>query len=166
MNPLPCDGERRFGTGEMRRDGYGCAGGEGGGGGGVGESQRGTDADAGGGALSAGDVERLLQDRRRVRLRRAARNAKVAAANGFGSASAVAAAVVTGAMQGLPVGHGGPAGRGPKLGEVDVVAMVEAAADQVVDEIVQEQVAEMLRVCDNAVDWMLAAEFAPWPGEA
>lgn len=155
VTELVDDGEGCLGTGQVRSDRVGradCHGGDG--------------ADAGVGVLSADDVERLLQDRQRVRLRRAARNANIAAANGLGSASSVAAAVVTGAMNGLPVGYGGAGGCGPQPGEVDVVAMVEAAADQVVDEIVEEHVGEMLRVCDNAVDWIFAAEFAPLPDEA
>lgn len=112
------------------------------------------------------EVERILKERQRVLERRAARNACIAAASGLGSSAAIAAAVVTGAAPGLPIGHGGCLGRGPKLEEVDIVAMAEAAAEQVVDDLVEEHVDEMLQVCDNAVDWLFAAEFAPWPDEA
>lgn len=158
INPLSGVHERSAGAGGGARDWEGGHARCGGGGGAPEHVER-------PGSLTGDDVERILEERRRIQQRREARNASIAAANGIGSAAAVAAAVVTGPMMGLPVGHGGPGGQGPKLGEVDVVAMVEAAADQVIDGIVEEHVDEMLRVCDNAVDWMLASEFAPWPDE-
>eukprot|EP00892_Ulva_mutabilis_P001826 jgi/Ulvmu1/11644/UM008_0048.1 len=111
------------------------------------------------------DVQRLLQGRQRAHQVRALRNASIAAAGGIGSAATVASAVLTGAPGGLPVGHGGPQGRGAQPGDVDIVQMVEAAADRVIHEVVGDTVNEMFLVADNAVDWLLASEFAPPHGE-